>query len=111
MRLLPVGPDHVRFGAAGEQPTSNGLRYRRRDVRQHLPLRDLCPHSRSDQAGLAIGRKGGMTMILDRIAHRSADPEFFFGERSLPAQVPPGRSGGRRRPDAEPEPAVRQRRR
>ena len=44
MRLLPVRPDHVRFGAAREQPTSHGFRYRRRDVRQHLPLRDLCPN-------------------------------------------------------------------
>ena len=51
MRLLPVGPDHVGFGAAGEQPASDRFRYRRRDVRQHLPLRDLHPHSRSDQAG------------------------------------------------------------
>ena len=51
MRVLPVGPDHVRFGAACEQPASDRFRYRRRDVRQHLPLRDLCPHSRSDQAG------------------------------------------------------------
>ena len=68
VRLLPVGPDHVRFGAAGEQPASDRLRYRRRDVRQHLPLRDLCPHSRSDQAGRAIDRTGRLTMILDRIA-------------------------------------------
>ena len=51
MRLLPVGPDHVRFGAARQQPASHRCRYRRRDVRQHLPLRDLCAHSRSDQAG------------------------------------------------------------
>ena len=33
-----------------------------------------------------------------------------IGERSLPAQLPAGRSGRRRRPDAEPEPAVRKRR-
>ena len=72
MRLLPVGPDHVRVGAAGEQPASDGCRHRRRDVRQHLPLRDLCPHSRSDQAGRAIERTGRLTMILDHIASRAA---------------------------------------
>jgi hypothetical protein len=44
-RLLPVGPDHVRCGAACQQPASDGCRYRRRDVRQYLPLRDLCQNS------------------------------------------------------------------
>ena len=45
-------------GAPGEQPASDGFRHRRRDVRQHLPLRDLYPHSRSDQAGRTIERTG-----------------------------------------------------
>ena len=50
-------------------------------------------------------------MILDRIVSRAADPDqSVSGERSLPAQVPAGRSGRRRRPDAEPAPAVRPRR-
>src|SRR5260370_9486278 len=71
MRLLPVGEDDVRFAAAGEQPQSDGCRYRRRDVRQHLPLRDLCPHSRSDQRGRAIEPTGGLTMILDPLTPRS----------------------------------------
>jgi isoquinoline 1-oxidoreductase subunit alpha len=31
-----------------EQPTSDGFRYRSCDVRQHLPLWDLRPYSRSD---------------------------------------------------------------
>src|SRR5260370_39557857 len=73
MRLLPVGPDHVRFGAAREQPASDGFQHRRRDVRQHLPLWHLCPHSRSDQAGRAIERKGGLTMMLDQIASLPGD--------------------------------------
>ena len=112
MRLLPVGPDHVRFGAAREQPASDRFRHRRRDVRQHLPLRDLCPHSRSDQAGRAIDdRTGRLTMILDHIAVASRQfGSIAIRERSLPAQLPAGRSGRRRWPDAEPEPAVRQRR-
>src|SRR6266508_3608526 len=67
MRLLPVGPDHVCFGADREQPASDGFRHRRRDVRQHLPLWHLCPHSRSDQAGRAIERTGRPTMMPDRL--------------------------------------------
>src|ERR1700731_3646062 len=71
MRLLPVGPDHVRFGAVGEQPASDGCRYRRCDVRQYLPLWDLPPYSRGDQRGRAIERTEGLTMILDHLTRRS----------------------------------------
>ena len=35
--------------ASNPHPTE--LRHRRGDVRQHLPLRNLCPHPRCDQAG------------------------------------------------------------
>src|SRR5882672_1905372 len=80
MRLLPVGPDHVRHGAPREQPASDGFRYRRRDVRQHLPLWDLCPHSRSDQAGRAIERTGRLTMIL---VFRPADADQSASANSL----------------------------
>src|SRR5262252_4306363 len=72
MRLLPVGPDHVGFRAAGEQPASDRFRHRRRDVRQHLPLRDLSAHSRSDQARRAIQLMKGPTMILDRFVSNAA---------------------------------------
>src|SRR5215468_8383831 len=68
MRLLPIGPDHVGLGAACEQPASHGFRYRRRDVRQHLPLRDLSAHSRSDQAGGATERTGRLTMRVDHLS-------------------------------------------
>ncbi len=67
MRLLPVGPDHVGGGVAREQPASERFRHRRRDVRQHLPLRNLRPHPRSDQAGRAVELTGRLTMIIDRI--------------------------------------------
>src|SRR5437868_11205770 len=70
MRLLPIGPDHVRRGAVGEQPASDGCRYRRRDVRQHLPLWHLCPHTRSDQASRTIQRTGRLTMNLDHLTRR-----------------------------------------
>src|SRR6266496_6299321 len=75
MRLLPVGANHVRFGAADEQTASDGCRYRRRHVREHLPLRHLSPHSRSDQAGSAVERTGRLTMILEHMTTRPADPE------------------------------------
>src|SRR5229473_3370398 len=75
MRLLPVGPGHVGFGAPGEKPASDRFRYRRRDVRQHLPLRHLCPHSRSDQEGRAIERTERLTMTLDHLASQAAGPD------------------------------------
>ena len=52
--LLPVRPDHVGGGTAGEQCRSERRRHRRGDVRQHLPLRHLRPHSRRHQAGGAL---------------------------------------------------------
>ena len=38
---------------------------------QYLPLRDLCPHPRGDQACRADECKGRLIMMLDRIASRS----------------------------------------
>ena len=73
MRLLPVRADHVGLGAACKQSASDRCRYRRRDERQYLPLRDLCAHPRGDQARRADERKGRLTMILDRIASRADD--------------------------------------
>jgi hypothetical protein len=40
VRLLPIGPDHVGDGAAGEKSRADRRRHRQRDERQHLPLRD-----------------------------------------------------------------------
>src|SRR5580704_15501587 len=79
MRLLPIGANHVRFGAPCEQPASGGFRCRRRDVRQHLSLWHLRPHSRSDQAGRAIDRTGRLTMIRDHIAscHQNLDQSGY----------------------------------
>src|SRR5262245_21488688 len=72
MRLLPVGADHVGVGTARDQPASHGFRYRQRDVRQHLPLRDLSAHPRSDQAGGAIERAGRLTMRVDHLSSFAA---------------------------------------
>ena len=71
VRLLPVRPDHVRFRPSRQQPASDRFRHRRRDVRQHLPLRNLCPHSRSHQARRTIDLKGSLAMIHDRVVSHS----------------------------------------
>src|ERR1700738_2448311 len=42
---------------------------------EHLLLRHLSPHSRSNQAGRAVDRTGRLTMILDHTASRPTDPE------------------------------------
>src|SRR5262249_132192 len=59
-------------GAACEQPASDGFRYRRRDVGQHLPLRDLSAHSGSHQAGGAIERAGRLIMRVDHLPSLAA---------------------------------------
>src|SRR3989442_1543885 len=58
VRLLSVRPNHVRHGAVGEAAPPHGRRYRRRDVRQYLPLRHLYAHPRCHQAR----REGSLTM-------------------------------------------------
>src|SRR6476619_7175789 len=68
MRLLSVGPDHVGYSSAREQSAPNRYRHRRCDVRQHLPLRDLCAHSRRDQAGREGLRKRAMAIITTQAA-------------------------------------------
>ena len=66
VRLLSVRADHVGVCSAGAQSAPERHRDRRCNVRQHLPLRHLCPHPRSDQTGRAIPRKqtGRLTMFL-----------------------------------------------
>src|SRR2546421_4843571 len=58
VRLLSVRPNHVRHGAVGQAAPPHGRRYRRRDVRQYLPLRHLYAHPRCHQAR----REGSLTM-------------------------------------------------
>ena len=50
MRLLPGRADHAGRRAAETDAASHGRGHRRRDVRQHLPLRHLSAHSRRHQA-------------------------------------------------------------
>ncbi len=80
--------------ASNPHPTDFG--HRRRDVGQHLPLRDLWPHSRSDQTGRAIERAGRLTMIFDRItsgaagSDRSSSSDDFSRRRFLQAGAAAG---------------------
>ena len=109
MRLLPVGPDHVRLGAAREQPAS--------DATPTSTTR--CPATSAAAAPMCASAKRSSRPRnrADREADHDPRSHRFRGRpgrshrrRSLPAQLPAGRSGRRRRPAAEPEPAVRQRR-
>src|SRR5580700_5943532 len=104
MWLLPVWSNHVSRGTPRRQSASDGFRNRRRDVRQHLPLRDVCTHSRSGQARRANERKRRLTMIVDRIAPRAPDSNLsrrsflatsgaVGGGLMLSLSLPLGRSG------------------
>ena len=59
VRLLPVGPDHERQRAAGDEPEADRRRHRRRDERQHLPLRHLQPDPRRHQGRRGHPAQGG----------------------------------------------------
>ncbi len=51
VRLLPERPDHVGVRAARFESEAERCGYRRRDERQHLPVRNLCAHSRRHSRG------------------------------------------------------------
>ena len=89
MRLLPVRADHVGHGAARQNPQSERRRYRHRDERQHLSLRDLRAHPGGDQAGrqpdlkeAAIPTQVGSIPII-RLAKQSQDAGRGFAIRDL----------------------------
>ena len=71
VRLLPVGPDHVGHGPLEAHPEAHRCRHRQRHGREHLPVRDLPPHSHRNQAG--GGPAGSEVMIAT--PGRNADPE------------------------------------
>ncbi len=68
VRLLPVGPGDVGGVADREQPKPERRRHRRRDGRQHLPLRHVQPHPRGDQAR----REGSVTCRRDCSMRKTA---------------------------------------
>src|SRR5215472_6290065 len=106
MRLLPVGPDHVGRSTPCRQPASDRRRHRQRHVRQHLSLRDLCPHSRSDQAGGT--RAGRVTMLRNPVTSRPIEQTNGVSRRVFrqAAAVGSGLTLGLRLPVGEPAAAA-----
>ena len=72
VRLLPVGPDHVRRRPARRERRAERRRHRHGDVRQHLPLRHLCADPGGHQARRAT-RAGRLTMLADRLLPNSSE--------------------------------------
>src|SRR5262249_58318402 len=72
VRLCQLGD--LAANEARQHPASDRFRHRRRDVRQHLSLRDLSAHSRSDQAGRA-GRVAGLLAALLKLLRMSPGAE------------------------------------
>src|SRR5689334_1412340 len=66
MRLLPVGSDHDRRGAADQDAETDRRTNRHRDAGQHLPLRYLSTHSPRHQTRGASLSGGVMTKSLSR---------------------------------------------
>src|SRR6202042_2278553 len=76
VRLLPGRPDHGGHGPAECQPPAHGRGHRQRDVRQSVPLCDLCAHSRGHQAGRGSAHHrhaGGLIMTIETTARAAAD--------------------------------------
>src|SRR5712671_4748040 len=71
VRLLPVGPDHVRRCVAREDTGADRYRYRPGDVGEHLPLRHLSAHPRGHQAGGEdVGHGQGGRLNMARVSRR-----------------------------------------
>src|SRR5437867_631457 len=68
VRLLPAGPDHVGRRAPGRQALPDGRGHRRRNVGQHLPLRDVPAHPGRDPSsrGPQEGRRVMNALITRR---------------------------------------------
>src|SRR3989442_3591858 len=68
VRLLPVRSDHVSGRAAGPQARADRRRYRRRNVREHLPLRDVpaYPGRHPSRRGAQEGRRAMKTLVSRR---------------------------------------------
>ena len=69
MRVLPVRPDHVGGGIAGEERQAQRCRYRYRHGRQHLPLRHVSANSQSHPSRRCTERQGGLIMAIEHSDH------------------------------------------
>ena len=87
VRLLPVGPDHGRDGAARRQQEAERRRHRRRDDRQRLPLRHL-QRASGPPSSARPGRWHRRTHEHPR--HRQPQPARFPQGRRRPHARPRG---------------------
>src|SRR5262249_17741224 len=68
-------------GTSHQQPTSDRRRHRQGHVWQHLSLRYLLAHSRSDQAGGA--RTGRLTMLRNLLTSQTAESANGVSRRAF----------------------------
>src|SRR5437660_7584521 len=83
-RVLPGGPDHGGGGAPQSPAETERDRHRRGDERQHLPLRDLHPDPRRDQAGGEPAGRHAMNGPVDRM---SSHVDAGFDRQAVVANV------------------------
>src|SRR5258705_1492892 len=83
MRLLPIRTDHGRYRAAQAEPASQRCGYRRRNERQHLPLRDVLADTRRNQAGRREVRRYVMRAVRNELDIVNVSRRTFLG--AIPA--------------------------
>src|SRR5258705_8557264 len=83
MRLLPIRTDHGRYRAAQAEPASQRCGYRRRNERQHLPLRDVLADTRLNQAGRREVRRCVMRAVRNELDIVNVSRRTFLG--AIPA--------------------------
>src|SRR5438045_2377038 len=66
MRLLSGGADHVCCGTAREKQEADGRRYRRRDERQYLSMRNVPANPQRDSSR----RRRGAVMNVVKVSRR-----------------------------------------
>src|SRR5882672_5954678 len=95
MRLLSVRANHVRGGAAEDESQTQRCRYRCRDVRQYLPMRDLPknPHGHSPRRGTARDGCGDVRPVSDLSRRDFLNASATVGGGLILALTLPGRGG------------------
>src|ERR1700757_695501 len=78
MRLLPIGADHERGGAAARKSETDRQRHRRSYVRQYLPLRHLSENSPRDSPCRGDGRGKEVVMSAETMVKRGVGRRDFL---------------------------------
>src|SRR5260221_7857870 len=95
MRLLSVRTNHVRGGAARDESKTQRCRYRCRDVRQYLPVRDLPknPHGHSPRRGTARDGRSEVRRVSNLSRRDFLNATTTVGGGLILALTLPGRGG------------------